>query len=69
MANEGKLDRVLRVIGGVALLSLTVMGPHTLWGLVGAAPLVTGLLGFCPRHRVLGLRTCPVPSSSGSARA
>jgi hypothetical protein len=62
MTNEGTLDRTIRVILGLALLSLTVAGPHSLWGLVGLAPLATGIVGFCPLYRVLGIRTCPAPT-------
>ncbi|MGH7696144.1 MAG: YgaP family membrane protein [Gemmatimonadaceae bacterium] len=57
--NEGSLDRVLRVALGLVLLSLTLVGPKTPWGLLGLLPLVTGLIGFCPLYRVLGLSTCP----------
>ena len=39
--NEGTLDRILRVALGLALLSLTVIGPKSLWGLVGIVPLLT----------------------------
>mgnify|MGYP001556913094 CR=1 FL=1 len=60
MKNEGTVDRVLRVIVGIVLLSLVVIGPQTLWGLVGLVPLLTGLLGFCPIYKLLGLNTCPL---------
>jgi len=63
MTNEGTLDRTIRIVLGVALLSLTFVGPRSLWGLVGALPLVTGLVGFCPLYRVLGIRTCPAPTA------
>jgi hypothetical protein len=59
--NEATWDRVLRVILGLGLLSLVVLGPQTLWGLVGLVPLVTGLAGFCPLYRVTGLSTCSRP--------
>lgn len=55
--NEGTIDRVIRVVLGLALLSLVFVGPHTLLGLVGLVPLVTGLVGFCPLYRVLGVST------------
>ena len=55
--NEGSLDRILRVILGVVLLSLTVVGPKTAWGWIGLLPLVTGIVGFCPLYRLLGFRT------------
>ena len=43
--NESNLDRGLRIILGLVLLSLVFVGPQTLWGLIGLVPLVTGLLG------------------------
>ena len=58
--NEGNLDRALRVIAGLVLLSLVFIGPQTLWGLVGIIPLVTGLVGVCPLYSILGIRTCPM---------
>jgi len=60
MKNEGTIDRVLRVIVGLALLSLIVVGPQTLWGLGGLVPLITGLVGFCPLYKIVGLNTCPL---------
>jgi len=58
--NEGNIDRGLRVVAGLVLLSLMFVGPKTLWGLVGIVPLVTGLLGSCPVYTIFGLRTCPL---------
>ena len=60
--NEGNIDRVLRVIVGLVLLSLVFVGPQTLWGLIGIVPLATGLLGTCPIYSILGIRTCPLKS-------
>ena len=57
--NEGTIDRGVRIVLGLALLSLVFVGPHTLLGLIGIVPFVTGLVGFCPLYRLLGLRTCP----------
>ncbi len=56
--NEGTLDRVVRVALGLALLSLVFVGPHTMLGLVGVVPLLTGAVGFCPLYRLLGVSTC-----------
>lgn len=58
--NEGTLDRVIRVIVGLVLLSTVVIGPQSLVGLVGLIPLLTGLIGFCPLYKVFGLSTCPL---------
>jgi hypothetical protein len=61
VTNEGTLDRFIRVVIGIALLTLTVAGPKSMLGLVGIVPLVTGLVGFCPLYRLVGLSTCPMP--------
>lgn len=58
--NEGSLDRGVRVVVGLAILSLTVLGPATWWGLVGLVPLVTGAVGVCPLYSLLGVSTCRV---------
>jgi|APLak6261679142_1056127.scaffolds.fasta_scaffold00070_9 hypothetical protein len=55
--NEASFDRVLRVLLGVGVLSLTVVGPQTMWGLLGLVPLATGLLGSCPIYTLLGVST------------
>lgn len=57
--NEGTIDRVLRVILGLALLSLAFFGPQSPWAWLGLVPLLTGLVGFCPAYALLGIRTCP----------
>lgn len=51
---------------GLGLLSLTVVGPKTLWGLVGLVPLLTGLLGSCPLYTVVGFSTCPIKTKKQS---
>ena len=43
---------------GLALLSLVMVGPKTMWGLIGLIPLVTGLVGMCPLYRLAGIDTC-----------
>ena len=35
--NLGNVDRLVRVLSGGALLALCVVGPVTVWGLVGVA--------------------------------
>jgi hypothetical protein len=58
--NVGGIDRAVRIIVGLALLSLLVMleGNARWWGLVGLVPLATGLLGWCPAYLPFGIRTC-----------
>lgn len=61
--NEGNLDRGLRIILGLVLLSLVFVGPQTLWGLIGIIPLATGLLGTCPVYSIFGISTCSMKKS------
>ena len=60
--NENGLDRTLRVLLGVGVLSLYFLGPQTPWALIGLVPLVTGLIGSCPIYTLFGMRTCPLKS-------
>ena len=61
MKNAGTLDRTIRIVLGLSLLALAFFGPKTAIGYVGIVPLLTGLVGFCPLYRLVGLSTCPVP--------
>jgi hypothetical protein len=58
--NEHPLERVLRVILGLGVLSLAFVGPKTPWGYLGIIPLATGLLGSCPLYTLFGWSTCPM---------
>ena len=58
MRNEGTIDRVLRVGLGFALIALVFVGPQTPWGWLGLVPLLTGLVGFCPLYRLVGVNSC-----------
>ncbi|MGC9291604.1 MAG: YgaP family membrane protein [Acidobacteriaceae bacterium] len=66
MKNEGTADRVIRVVIGIAVLSLLWLlhGPAHWFGLIGLIPLLTGLLGVCPMYSLLGIRTCPLEQSN-----
>jgi hypothetical protein len=57
--NVGTTDRILRVVIGVALLSMFFLfeGGLRLFGLIGLVPLITGLLGSCPLYCAVGVST------------
>ena len=61
--NEGTIDRALRIVVGIVLLSLVFVGPKTPIGWIGVVPLLTGLIGSCPLYTLLGLSTCPMKTS------
>jgi len=56
--NVGKTERVIRVLAGLGILSLVFIGPQTAWGWIGAIPLLTGLIGYCPAYSLIGFNTC-----------
>ncbi|MCH8497161.1 MAG: DUF2892 domain-containing protein [Marinobacter sp.] len=56
--NMGSLDRTIRVIVGLLLISLVFVGPQTAWGWIGVVPLITAALGNCPAYTLLGIKTC-----------
>lgn len=58
--NVGGIDRILRVVAGLALIGLTLVGMIGVWGWIGVVPLATGLFSFCPLYTLLGMNTCPL---------
>lgn len=57
MHNVGTVDRILRIIVGLILISLVFIGPQSAWGWLGLIPLATALIGWCPLYRLLGIKT------------
>lgn len=58
VTNIHPVERILRVVLGLALLSQVFMGLNNAWFLLGVVPLFTGLLGWCPPYALLGINTC-----------
>ncbi len=68
VTNESTTDRVIRVALGLVLGFLVykhIGGIVGMWifGILGAISLVTGATGFCAIYRLVGIRTCPLPST------
>ena len=66
--NEGRFDRVLRVVLGALLVLAWGLGWWTgTWavvlGIVGIVLILTGLTGFCPLYRAFGISTHPAAGS------
>jgi hypothetical protein len=57
--NIGTTDRVIRIIFGLALLSLIFLldGNARWWGLLGLGPLLTAFVRYCPPYKLLGIDT------------
>ncbi len=64
--NVGSIDRVLRIVLGLALLAgffLDTEATYRWAYLIGIVPLLTGLMGSCLLYSILGLNTCPMKKS------
>ncbi len=66
--NIGNTEKVIRVIIGIALLSLLFVleGNMRYLGLIGVIPLVTVAVNWCPIWKLLGINTCPAPKPESS---
>jgi len=62
--NVGNVDRIFRVVLGVALLAawylLPGMGYRWVFIVLGVVAIATALMKTCPLYTVLGLSTCPL---------
>lgn len=63
-ANVGSVDRGLRIVAGLALIVLSLMGTIGVWGWIGVALLATGVFRVCPAYLPFGLSTCSTKSDS-----
>ena len=59
LQNVGTVDRVIRIVAGLALIAASLLGYIGVWGAIGVLPLATGLFRFCPAYLPFGLSTCP----------
>ncbi len=62
--NVGGIDRGARIVVGLGLIGLTLMGTVGSWGWIGVVPLLTGVFSFCPLYTLIGLNTCPLEAES-----
>jgi len=67
--NEHKVERVLRVVVGLGVLSLVFVGPQSPLGLLGIVPLATGLIGSCPIYTILGISTCSLKKTKAQTES
>jgi Protein of unknown function (DUF2892) len=58
-SNVGTVDRLIRIVIGLAVLSLffVLEGPKHWFALLGLLPLATGLVGWCPAYLPFGIGT------------
>ena len=58
--NVGGIDRLLRIVIGLALMAWALLANGPVWAWIGILPLATGLLNFCPAYTLLGINTCKI---------
>lgn len=58
--NIGKLDKVVRIVAGIALIVSALTGYFAPWGWIGIMPLATALMGWCPAYTLFGISSCPI---------
>lgn len=57
LANVGGVDRVIRIVLGLAVVAAGIVF-KSWWGALGAVPLLTAAIGWCPIYLPFGLSTC-----------
>jgi ABC-type branched-subunit amino acid transport system permease subunit len=62
-ANVGGIDRILRIVAGLALIALAATGVVGAWGYLGVIVLATGVFRFCGAYTLLGINTCPMQAT------
>ena len=63
--NVGSIDKIARVIVGLLMIVLALLGSIGWWGwIIGAVLLVTGLMSSCPAYSLLGVNTCSAETRS-----
>ena len=55
--NVGTIERVIRAVIGVGIIAAGAFYQNW-WGAIGAIPLVTAIIGWCPPYAMLGISTC-----------
>lgn len=58
--NAASIDRAIRIIMGIGLITIAFVGPKTPLGFIGLIPLMTGFMGWCPMYSIFGISTCPL---------
>lgn len=54
--NIGIVDRIIRIIVGLGLIAYGIINNNWI-GAIGAVPLLTALVGFCPLYCPFGINT------------
>jgi hypothetical protein len=61
--NVGGIDRILRIVVGLALIVLAATGTIGVWGWLGVIVLATGVVGICMPYTLFGFSTCAIKTN------
>ena len=61
--NVGGIDRMLRIVAGLALIILAATGTIGPWGWLGVIVLATGVVGSCMPYKLFGFSTCAIKTN------
>jgi len=67
--NVGTIDRILRIILGLGLITLAFIGPQSAWGYLGIVPLLTAIVGNCPAYTIFGINSCASHGNAASPKS
>ena len=62
--NIGTVDRALRIIIGLGIIAYGIVN-QTWLGAIGAVPLLTAFVRFCPAYLPFGISTCGKSGQGG----
>jgi len=62
--NVGGIDRILRIVAGLALTILAATGLLGPWAWLGVIVLGTGVVGSCMPYTLFGFSTCAIKTDS-----
>ena len=54
--NVGGIDKIVRIVVGIALITWVTAFSGPAWAWIGIAPLLTGLLSYCPAYALFGCK-------------
>ena len=65
--NVGGIDRILRIVVGLALIVLAATGNIGVWGWLGVIVLATGVVGICMPYTLFGFSTCAIKTDADTS--
>jgi len=65
--NVGGIDRILRIVAGLALITLAATGVLGPWAWLGVIVLATGVVGICMPYTLFGFSTCAIKTDADTS--